>query len=83
MQSGSGLCQADFPSNVCSILEWYPLADRYTLHDAQTKWHAYIILLFTVKPGDLAYCVQRTEEVLPIALARPYVEQYVPKQTKV
>ena len=45
--------------------------------------HAYIILLFTVKPGDLAYCVQRTEEVLPIALARPYVEQYVPKQTKV
>ena len=29
------------------------------------------------------YCLARTEEVLPIALARPYIEQYVPTQTKV
>ena len=40
-------------------------------------------MLILVKPGDLMYCLARTEEVLPIALARPYIEQYVPKQTKV
>ena len=56
------------------------------LYINETSSYVYVYLFCyqtTVKPGDLTYCLSRTEEVLPIALARPYVEQYVPKQTKV
>lgn len=42
-----------------------------------------LYLLEPIKPGDVSFCISRTEKVLPIALARPYVEQFVPPQTKV
>ena len=35
------------------------------------------------QPGNSASCIMFVEDVLPIALARPYVEQYVPDGTRV
>ena len=34
-------------------------------------------------PGDLLSCMNYVQGALPIALARPYVEQFLPKGTKV
>ena len=34
-------------------------------------------------PGDLIACVSFVQLVLPIALARPFVEQFVPDGTRV
>ena len=34
-------------------------------------------------PGDLVACVSFVQRTLPIALARPFVEQFVPEGTRV
>ena len=34
-------------------------------------------------PGNLVSCMTFVQRALPIALARPYVEQFLPKGTKV
>ena len=34
-------------------------------------------------PGNRGSCIRLVEDILPIALARPYVEQYVPEGTRV
>ena len=34
-------------------------------------------------PGDLDSCMRLVQSVLPIALARPFVEQFIPKGTQV
>jgi hypothetical protein len=34
-------------------------------------------------PGDVIACVTFVQRVLPIALARPFVEQFIPEGTRV
>jgi hypothetical protein len=34
-------------------------------------------------PGDLDSCMRLVQRVLPIALARPFVEQFIPEGTRV
>ena len=36
-----------------------------------------------INPGDLDSCMLLVQSVLPIALARPFVEQFIPKGTRV
>ena len=35
------------------------------------------------QPGDLNSCMSLVQDVLPIALARPFVERFIPKGTRV
>ena len=42
-----------------------------------------IVFRLDTTPGDLDSCMNLVQRTLPIALARPFVEQFVPDGTKV